>query len=845
MTDTLATTATGTDTRRRNQPLVVVLIAVCSGILLDRYLPMPSANLGLTVWWAAATAALASWLLAWRLGWDRLAACPLLLSLALIGATWHHAAWYLFPSDELARFATEQPSPVALQAVALRSPRRLPAPPPNPLRSFGLGQRSSLEVEVTAIRDGISWRTAKGVARLFVDGDLLGVKAGDSLKVFGQLRRPGGPQNPGEFDFAGHQRADRQMSVVRSQSPDCVAVVAPGSGWSIRRLLDRIRSQGRELLWTNISQRNSGLAAAVLLGAREEVGGERTEMFVATGTVHLLVVSGLHVGILATGLFFAMRMGFLRRGTALALVAALVVAYAMIVGARPPVIRAAVLVVLLCMAAATGRRPLGFNSLAAAALVVLAMNPADLFRTGTQLSFLAMATFSYSYPWLLRSTRQDALERLIARTRPRAIQFVRWMGRRAFQLTVASLMVWLVAMPLVMARFHLLSPVAVLLNTLLWIPISFGLLCGFGVLISGWLLPPLASVLGFLCDLNLTFVEAAVAAARGVPGSHFWVPGPAEWWLVGFYGGLALILMAGRFRPPRRWCVAMLAAWIAVGFAAPLVQNRTLDRLTCTFVSVGHGCSAVLELPGGQTILYDAGSLGFGNRSARSIAAYLWSRGITRLDAVVLSHADSDHYNALPELLRRFDVGVVYVSPLMFDPVFPSGDVNGPSRLRELVEAAGVEIREIWRGDRLRTPSEVQIDVLHPPQLGVFGSDNANSVVLSIEYAGRRILLPGDLEAPGLADVLAEEPTTYDVLLTPHHGSPRSDPPGFAAWSSPSWVVISGRPRDDLDPVVKAYQAVGAEVLNTAQTGAIQAVIRSEGRAKGRVDVLTWHASAP
>ena len=130
-------------------------------------------------------------------------------------------------------------------------------------------------------------------------------------------------------------------------------------------------------------------------------------MFVATGTVHLLVVSGLHVGILATGLFFALRMGFLRRGTALTLVAALVVAYAMIVGARPPVIRAAVLVVLLCMAAATGRRPLGFNSLAAAALVVLAMNPADLFRTGTQLSFLAMATFSYSYPWLLRSTRQD------------------------------------------------------------------------------------------------------------------------------------------------------------------------------------------------------------------------------------------------------------------------------------------------------------------------------------------------------------------------------------------------------------------------------------------------------
>ena len=331
--------------------------------------------------------------------------------------------------------------------------------------------------------------------------------------------------------------------------------------------------------------------------------------------------------------------------------------------------------------------------------------------------------------------------------------------------------------------------------------------------------------------------------ARGLPGSHFWVPGPTEWWLVGFYGGLALYLVAGRLRPARRWCLALMAAWIAVGFAAPLVQSGSRDRLACTFVAVGHGCSTVLELPGGQTILYDAGSLGSGNRSSRSIAAYLWSRGITRLDAVVLSHADSDHYNALPELLRRFDVGVVYVSPMMFNPIFPSGNTEGPVRLRELVEATGVEIREIWRGDTLRTLGETRIEVLHPPRLGVFGSDNANSVVLSIEYAGRRILLPGDLEPPGLADLLAEEPTHYDILLAPHHGSPRSNPPGFAVWTNPRWAIISGGARSDLGPVIEAYRAAGAEVLNTAQTGAIQCVIRPVGGAKGEVDVRTWLAS--
>ena len=827
----------------RYQPLVVVLVAVCGGMLLDRYLPIPT-----SLWWSVALVLLIAWLSAWRRGYPGLAACLLLVSIALTGAAWHHAAWHLFPSDELSRFAREESSPTCLQAVALRSPRRVPAPPPDPLRPMALGERSSLEVEVTSIRDGQTWRRVHGVARLFVQGHLLGVHAGDQLQIFGQFSRTSPPQNPGEFDFARHLRADRQLSVVRAQYPDCVTIVESGSSWGARRIVERIREQGRWLIWENITRRRNGLASAVLLGAREEVGGSQTEQFVVTGTVHLLVVSGLHVGILAAGLFFALRLGFLRRGTALALVALLVVAYAVVAGARPPVIRAAVLVVLVCLAAYTGRRRVGFNTLAAAALVVLALNPADLFRTGPQLSFLAMATFGFWHGRLSFLTKPDALDHLIARTRPWPVRAARQAMRWWWRLALASLAVWLVMMPLVMARFHLVSPVAVLLNVLLWVPITIGLLCGFGVLLFGWLLPPLGAVLGFICDLNLAFVEKSVALAREVPGSHFWVPGPADWWLAGFYGGLALLLAAGPLRPPRRWCLALLAAWIAVGFTAPPVNARPDDRLDCTFLGVGHGCSVVLELPGGQTMLYDAGSLGSGRRSARSIAAYLWSRGITRIDAVVLSHADADHYNALPELIRRFDVGVVYVSPLMFDPVLPAGNeshAEGPRRLRALLAAQGVPIRQIWRGDRLRTSSDVKIDVLHPPRLGVFGSDNANSIVLSIEYAGRRILLPGDLESPGLEDVLAEEPVPYDVLLAPHHGSRRSDPPEFAAWSTPRWVVISGGKQGDFDPVIETYRHAGAEVLLTAQVGAVRCIVwPHKGNEKG-IQVELWRPNAP
>jgi competence protein ComEC len=249
-------------------------------------------------------------------------------------------------------------------------------------------------------------------------------------------------------------------------------------------------------------------------------------------------------------------------------------------------------------------------------------------------------------------------------------------------------------------------------------------------------------------------------------------------------------------------------------------------------LSVGHGEAVVIELPGGKTLLYDAGRLGSPSSAARSVAGYLWSRGIWHLDAVVLSHADLDHYNALPALLRKFSVGVVYVSPVMFDR--PN---RALATLRDAIRKAGVPLREVWSGDLLQTGGTARLEVLHPPRGGVLGSDNANSIVLAFEYQGRRLLLTGDLESPGLDDVMAEVPYDCDVLQAPHHGSPNSDPPGFADWSTPGWAVISGGERDQLEVVKTAYASRGSQVLHTATAGAIHVQV-----AEGQISVDRWRA---
>jgi competence protein ComEC len=283
-----------------------------------------------------------------------------------------------------------------------------------------------------------------------------------------------------------------------------------------------------------------------------------------------------------------------------------------------------------------------------------------------------------------------------------------------------------------------------------------------------------------------------------------------------------------------RWMVAMLCAWIIVGLMPPLVRSYQRDGLEASFVAVGHGTCVLLQAPTGETLLYDAGSLGSPEYATQSIASYLWHRGLMRIDGIIVSHADIDHFNAVPGLLDRFHVGAVYVSPMMFEGI-GDDEISGPQVLRDAVRAAGVPIRVVQAGDRLRLGSEVSIDVLHPTRLGVIGSDNANSLVVAVEHAERRVLLTGDLESPGLESVTAELPYDCDVLLAPHHGSRYSDPPGFAAWSRPEWVVVSGGGGDDVRPVIDTYRRAGGRVILTDESGRIHFSLRNES-----IEMASW-----
>jgi competence protein ComEC len=477
------------------------------------------------------------------------------------------------------------------------------------------------------------------------------------------------------------------------------------------------------------------------------------------------------------------------------------------------------------------RRQSLVNTLAAAGIIVLALNPADLFRVGPQLSFLAVATLLWFELYLAPREPDDPLDRLIARTRPWYVHFGKWIAKFTWKLFVVSAVIWLVSLPLSMYRFHLFSPIAIFLNTLIAIPVSVAMLAGFGLIVAEWTITPLAASFAWLCDGSLWLMQELVTRGAQWRDGYWFVAGPPLWLVLVFYGGLGLLVALPRWRPPKRWCVALLLVWLALGASVPLfvrgevpVVADARDELRCTFISTGHGSAVVLELPSGQTLLYDAGRLGSPERAARSVAAYLWSRQITRIEAVVLSHADVDHYNGMPGLVDRFRVDAVYVSPVMFET-----DAGAVIALKETLQRAKVPVKTIYSGDKLAAGGATKIEVLHPTKDGVIGSDNANSLVLLIEHAGRKILLTGDLESPGLDDVLAEEPIDVDIAAAPHHGSSHSSPEGFAAWCRPEHVVISGGYGFDSTAAEATFREANINVLHTARDGALSVRILRSG----------------
>lgn len=747
----------------------------------------------------------------------------LLLAITFSAAAWHNVSWRMFEPNHVALrvLQTERHEKIAMRCRLATVAEVRGLTEVEPLATIPQSVRTSFEVDVLEVRDRMRWIPASGRIDVRVSGHVLGRNVGDVLEIFGTLALPDRPMNPGQRDRRADARAERLLGQLDVSYPDCIRLVKP-TRLGLAGAIGQMRSAGLRILDQYVGQPRDVLAGALLLGARDRMEPDRVDAFFHTGTIHLLAISGLHVGILAWGFFVLAKSSQARTLILLTLMCGAVL-YCSLTGARAPVLRAVILIQVLCVGLIWRRNIVAYNALAAAAIAVLIYRPAELFRPGAQLSFLAVATLI----WLslnVQPKEQQPLERLVERTRPWYQKLLRsvWLNTR--RLGLAGFAIWLVTLPLVMQQFHLLAPSSLLLNVVLSVPIAISLLSGFGVLLLGNIFEPAARLLGAISDQSLAFVESTVQLVHEIPGTYFWTAGPHPVWVSVFYVGVVILAFVPQCRPTRYWAVAWVLLWLAVPtgweLAADLTQPPTDTELRCTFLSVGHGTCVVLELPDDRVLLYDCGRMGLPQTGVQMVSEFLWHRGISHIDGIVVSHADADHYNIVPGLLDRFSVGEVFAASFMFD-----SDAPGIRVLKQAIETSRIPIVHLSANDVIRF-GETSMTVLHPLSTGVHGSDNANSIVLDVQHQGSSILLPGDLEALGLQHVMAELPRDTDMLMAAHHGSLRSSPQEFAAWCTPEFIVISGGKKDDDEAAARVFDSIeSAELFHTARDGAITVLI--------------------
>ncbi|TWT82435.1 ComEC family competence protein [Planctomycetes bacterium CA13] len=702
--------------------------------------------------------------------------------------------------------------------------------------------QSMIRIDMTAIRNGHTFEPCRGHLMVVSNGLLEQFRPGDKIRVHGQLQQINAPTNPGEIDFRKVYRHRGVHARVDVDSED--QIILQSQTFRYGRPIAALSTRSREILLRHVGETMGPLAVALVIGQREFVDSETRDSLLVTGTAHLLSVSGLHLAIvivLASWTATLLRFPLTLR---IAWILAVCCLYTAITGGRPPVMRAAVLVAVVMLSLWFRRPAQPFNTLSLAALILMLINPENLFHVGVQLSFLAVGTFFLCGLRSIASSRgaevaienESQLDQLIQSAQPGYYRIGSWALAKIGRAVWYSGCVTAMSLPLVWHYFHVVSFVSVVTNVVLSPFLFWSLAMGVATVVGGWILEPLAIIPGYLCGLGLDAMRSIIDVAAVVPLGHFWLPSPPTWWVIVFY----IVMVGSLFIRQKRaswfrygWIpVWGLVAWITATTASPISDGS----FEATFVDVGHGTTVVLRDSEGHVWLYDCGRLANANGSSRDIDSTLWSIGATHLDAIFLSHADSDHYNALPGVLRRFSVEQIVTPPGML-----TENEIGLIAIRNAIKTSGVPTVELFDGSDVTSETKGGLDgscsILHPPRSGMDGSDNANSLVLRIDHGGTVLILPGDLEPPGTEMLINKmRPPPGGVLMAPHHGSLTMDAESILQWSRPSEVIVSGGKRAKKPEVRRMLNVVGSGVHVTAAVGAIRVTIHADGE----IEIDSW-----
>lgn len=656
------------------------------------------------------------------------------------------------------------------------------------------------------------------------------VSAAERWSLTVRLRRPHGTMNPGGFDFEAWllERNLRATGYVRDSRADAAPTRLAALVWQPGAVVDRVRQMLREAMQRRLaSDRYGGVLIALVLGDQRAIAPADWALFNRTGISHLVSISGLHITMIGglaavvAGALWRRSRRLLAFGSAQAAAATTAMgvafAYCLLAGWGVPAQRTFFMLSTVA-AALLLRRGLGAaTTLALAAAVVCLLDPWAVIAPGFWLSFGAVAAIFM----VLRGRTALRVER-------------GWRARLADAVRM-QLAVTLALVPLTIVLFQQVSVVSPLANAVAIPVVSLAVtplaLIGAACVALPDPLAALAVPLLAIAHALFALLAATLQALVAWPWASVPIAAPPAWALL--LAGCGVLWLLAPPGWPLRW---VGATWLLPMFLWP-APRPDVGALWVTALDVGQGMAVLVET-NDSALLYDTGPRYTQSADAgeRVILPYLRWRGIGRIDALVVSHLDSDHSGGAASILRGLPVGRVLTS---IDPAHAA-------------LAGGAQAQRCVAGQRFAVGA-LQVRVLHPEE-GDYGrrgiTTNALSCVVEVRVGAARVLLTGDLpQAQEWALMQREADLHATLLVAPHHGSRHSSSAAFVRATAPRWVVVQAGYRNRFghpDPgVVARYEAAGGRVVRTDAWGAVQWRFGSDGsatvRGQRRDAARYWH----
>jgi competence protein ComEC len=635
---------------------------------------------------------------------------------------------------------------------------------------------------------------------------------GDRVRFLSRIQRPRNYGLPGEFDLVRYLAFRNIFATAFVRTPDDIVLLDSGVEHKLQRRVDAVADRLGRFIKENVAPVEGAILRALLLGESGYVPKTLKDAYTRTGVNHILSISGFHVGIIS--LFIFQLIFYAAKGSefllihlnlrrfVLLLTLPVIVFYLFLSGAAPATTRSVIMITVYIMALLLEREVDPINSLALAAMLILAVTPQALFDISFQLSFLALWGILALTPIFMapfKAMPQGTPKKLIL----------------FFMVSAAAIMSTLVP---VAYYFHR-TTVTGLISNFIVVP-----LMGYGSVVIGFSALPFVYVAPMVAKALLLFAGCLVALSNVVitfmanfPGLPLFTPSRLD--LALFFLALTALTIFKSRLVSGFCCGALLTVCLG---ARLVVAEPALGALKLTFFSIGQGESTLVTLPDGKRMLIDGGgSLREGGMDVgeRLLAPALWSMGVDEIDYMVLSHPHPDHLKGLKFIAANFKVGE-----------FWEGQSGGNSpdylELRAILARRGVSVRTLTAATNPFMLGSVKIEPLapfpgHQPVSAAHERDvNDDSLVFRLVAGEFAVLFTGDIgrETESLL-ALHPERLKCAVLKVAHHGSRYSSSPAFLKGAAPSIAVISAGYHNSFNlPARETLDALGSLGIRVYRT---------------------------